>query len=256
MSDVFGEVYAHAYDAIYRDKDYPREARLLDAVFREHAARRVSSVLDLGCGTGAHALCLAELGYTVTGVDRSPAMAAQATSKFARSAYASKLRCHQGDLTALDLHEQFDAVTMMFAVLGYQISNADVIAALRSARQHLRSTGVFVCDVWFGPAVLKHRPSDRAKQLLVDATLMTRTATSTMDLLTQTCVVAYELTGAAAPYASLARELHRMRFFFPAELSLLLEDSGFRLLRLLALPDAAREPTEDTWNVLVIARPT
>ncbi len=37
-----------------------------------------SSVLDIGCGTGALALCLHEMGYRVTGADASPRMIAMA----------------------------------------------------------------------------------------------------------------------------------------------------------------------------------
>jgi 2-polyprenyl-3-methyl-5-hydroxy-6-metoxy-1,4-benzoquinol methylase len=38
-------------------------------------------VLEAGCGRGALAVALAELGYTVTGVDRDPEMAAAATKR-------------------------------------------------------------------------------------------------------------------------------------------------------------------------------
>jgi ubiquinone/menaquinone biosynthesis C-methylase UbiE len=40
-----------------------------------------SAILDLGCGTGSLSVLLSELGYTVTGVDISPAMIAQAEHK-------------------------------------------------------------------------------------------------------------------------------------------------------------------------------
>lgn len=40
-----------------------------------------ASVLDVGCGTGSLSLILARLGYTVTGIDISPQMLAQAQVK-------------------------------------------------------------------------------------------------------------------------------------------------------------------------------
>lgn len=41
----------------------------------------LAEVLDIGCGTGSLSLRLAELGHTVTGIDLSPAMLAQAKAK-------------------------------------------------------------------------------------------------------------------------------------------------------------------------------
>ena len=52
---------------------------------------------------------------------------------------------------------------MMFAVLGYQHTNADVLDALATARAHLDVGGLFAFDVWYGPAVLSERPSERVK---------------------------------------------------------------------------------------------
>ena len=49
-------------------------------------------------------------------------------------------------------------------------------------------------------------------------------------------------------------EKHLMRFFFPLELNLFLECSGFAPVRLGAFPDFDRDPDETTWNVLCVAR--
>jgi len=38
---------------------------------------------------------------------------------------------------------------MMFAILGYQLDNAEVLSALRTARRHLNSGGRFICLVSF-----------------------------------------------------------------------------------------------------------
>jgi hypothetical protein len=49
-------------------------------------------------------------------------------------------------------------------------------------------------------------------------------------------------------------ESHQMRYFFPRELDLFLETSGFCPVRLGAFPDFDREPNETTWNVIGVAR--
>lgn len=50
------------------------------------------SVLDVGCGTGSLSLILAEMGYTVTGIDVSPAMIALAEQKAQRAHQAITFR--------------------------------------------------------------------------------------------------------------------------------------------------------------------
>ena len=47
-----------------------------------------AAVLDLGCGTGSLSLVMAELGQTVSGIDLSPAMIAQARAKAAAAGQA------------------------------------------------------------------------------------------------------------------------------------------------------------------------
>jgi hypothetical protein len=48
-------------------------------------------------------------------------------------------------------------------------------------------------------------------------------------------------------------ETHSVRYFFPLELNLFLESSGFTAIRLGAFPEFDRNPDETTWNVLGIA---
>src|SRR6266567_477654 len=166
---VFGADYANAYDVLYQDKDYASECDLIERVFAEYAAgRRVRSVLDLGCGTGGHAVPLAEHGYEVVGVDRSAEMLRHAversrTDRDAAHAARRGPRFELGDIGSIDLRREFDAVVMMFAVLGYQVTNEAVQAALASARRHLAAGGLLFGDLWYGPAVLAQRPSERVK---------------------------------------------------------------------------------------------
>ena len=85
MTTPFGPVYAEHYDLFYQHKDYEAECSFLEAVFQRFAGQPVRSILDLGCGTGGHALRLAQRGYVVTGVDRSAAMLAEARQEAERS---------------------------------------------------------------------------------------------------------------------------------------------------------------------------
>jgi demethylmenaquinone methyltransferase/2-methoxy-6-polyprenyl-1,4-benzoquinol methylase len=79
-------------------------------------------VLDIGCGTGALAVSLAEKGCVVTGIDSSPAMLAQAAAKLQRGhgePPVTWLEMGAVDLDTAFAAESFDAVvsTLVFSEL-------------------------------------------------------------------------------------------------------------------------------------------
>ena len=248
---VFGSAYAAAYDALYEDKDYDAECDLLERVFEHYAQRDVRRVLDLGCGTGGHALRLAQRGYDVVGVDRSADMLRRASVNGERQA-----RFVQGDVTSVDLGERFDAALMMFAVLGYQVDNAAAQAALSTARRHLDAGGLLFCDVWYGPAVLAQRPSERVRVIeAADGGQVIRVASSELDTLHDMCTVRYRLWHIAnGAVRGDIQEQHPMRYFFAPELELLLAQANFELVHLGAFPQLDEAPSESTWNVALVAR--
>lgn len=245
----FGAEYAAAYDELYHDKDYSAEVELIERVFGTYAQGVVRRVLDLGCGTGGHATPLAERGYQVTGVDRSPDMIRQAVER------GSAAQFHVGEIAGLDLGETFDAVLMMFAVLGYQVGNADVQMALATARRHLRPSGLLFGDVWYGPAVLAERPAERIKVIDMPGGQVIRVASGELDSRRDVCLVRYHLWRIEGGRVNAeVREHHPVRYFFGPELELLLASAGLELLRLGGFPAFEDEPSEATWNVAFVAR--
>jgi SAM-dependent methyltransferase len=252
VSEPFGFDYAECYDALYGDKDYAAECDLIEHLFRTDGDGKISSVLDLGCGTGNHALPLAGRGYEVTGVERSADMLACARHKMNGKA---PVILQQGDIRDVALGERFDAALMMFAVLGYQLHNCDVVAALTTARRHLRSDGLLIFDVWYGPAVLHQRPAPRVRVIPAPTRPIVRLASAEMDARHHRCSVRYRiLRWTSSGSLTDAEEVHVMRYYFPLELELFLTSSGFTLVRLTAFPDVDRAPDETTWNCLVVAK--
>jgi SAM-dependent methyltransferase len=250
MGDVFGAGYAGSYDTLYREKDYEAECDLLERIFGDLADGPVETILDLGCGTGNHALPLARRGYQVVGVDRSHAMLAQATSK----QVGGDASFRQGDVRDVRLGREFDAVLLLFAVLGYQHTNEDVLRALRTARVHLRPGGLLVFDVWYGPAVLRERPTERLRAVEDGSSRLLRLSSGELDVRSHLCTVDFRIWQIEDDrLVAETEERHVMRYFFPLELELLLATSDLELLRLGAFPDVDREPDEGSWNVVGVA---
>jgi len=256
-NQVFGSVYAEEYDLFYRDKDYEAECDMIENIFHRHVDGQVSTILDLGCGTGNHAIPLARRGYQVTGVDRSSEMVKHAKIKLQSqiSPPQQQTQFLEGDVRSLKLNQQFDIVLMMFAVLGYQITNEDVLAALRTVRRHLRPGGLFLCDVWYGPAVLSIRPGDRIKIIPSSDGKVIRVASGSLDAYHHTADVCYQTwLIKEQQVVSETEETHRMRYFFPQEMDLFFTQSGINLLEISNFNEPEKPATEETWNCLAIGQ--
>lgn len=255
MSDaVFNQQYADQYDLLYGDKDYEAECDLLEQAFKKYS-NSVKTVLDIGCGTGNHSIPLAQRGYQVTGVDLSENMLAHAREKAKSSNAPSSLSFTQGDARTVDLTQKFDAVLMMFAVLGYQLTNEDVLAALNTARKHLNPGGVFIFDVWYGPAVLAVRPSERVKVIPTADGKVIRAASGALDTARHLAEVKYHLWRISGDkLVSETEEAHQMRYFFPQELALFLSSCGLALQKITAFPSLDQLADETSWNVFAIVK--
>ena len=255
MNLIFNTDYSNAYDSLYQEKDYEAECDLIEYLSKQYLSGKVKSFLDLGCGTGNHAITLSKRGYKVTGIDQSGGMISQAQRKLENEGLERKIQLIQSDIKEYDLQNHFDAALMMFAVLGYQTTNEDVISALSCARRHLRMGGLLIADMWYGPAVLAIRPSEKVRIIPTPSGQIIRVTSGLLNIKEQTCLVSYHLWEIAHnKVISQGNEKHVMRFFFPLELQLLFKGSGFDLLHMSAFPSVDKEPDESTWNVMVTAK--
>ena len=100
------EALAASYEELTEDVEYEKRADFVEKLFLR-AKRPVKSLLDLACGTGTMTVLFAHRGYTVTGVDYSPEMLAQAQQKLATINSPPLLLCQS--MPQLKLLEQVDA---------------------------------------------------------------------------------------------------------------------------------------------------
>jgi SAM-dependent methyltransferase len=73
----------HDFDAIYADSTPPWDIGRPQSAFLELARSGAlrGAVLDVGCGTGEHALMAAEMGFHATGIDAAPTAIKMAQDK-------------------------------------------------------------------------------------------------------------------------------------------------------------------------------
>lgn len=246
---AFGGAFANVYDATYAEKDYERECDIIERAFAEHGDG-IRSIIDLGCGTGNHALRLAARGYAVTGVDLSSDMLDVARAK--ADAANTDVCFLAGDVRYVDTRGPYDAALMMFAVLGYQHENTDVRAAFSNTRRMLRPGGLFIFDAWHGAGVLADPPASRTRTIATEREAFERTASAEMNDRRHLCTVRYALRSLNG--GQMTHETHVIRYFFPMELEMHLEGAGFRTLTIGAFDDPQREPDRRDWNIIVVAQ--
>ncbi len=237
---------------MYADKNNAAECDAVLRLVERFGDGKISRVLDLGCGTGRHAVEFAARGFDVTGVDFSEAMLNRARKR----AYDGNgsLTFVQGDARTYRSAATFDAVLMNFNVLGYMNSNDDLIGALATARANLRDGGVFVADFWYGPAVVADPPGERMREIVAGDSKFLRYSRGTHEADHQRIRIAIrviELKGDRVQADS--EEVHGMRYFFPLELDIALRSHGFRVAALTGYPDVDQPASTREWMAALVA---
>lgn len=245
---VFSE-YAKHYDLYYADKDYSGEVNFV-LQLASRLGLQPKTVLDMGCGTGRHLLELARRGLTGGGFDQSPEMLQRAKTRLD----GLGLELAEGDLRTFRDGKRYELVLAMFAVMGYLTTNEDLLAGFKTAREHLKSGGLFIFDGWFGPAVLAQRPEERTHEYYNGKQPVLRKVTPFLDPIEQVVTVHYEVilrNGNIIETTSV--EDHRMRFMFVQEMKLAMQACGLDMLYVCPFMDLSGKLTMETWNVTFVA---
>ena len=104
-----------------------------------------STILDLCCGHGRHAIPLAQRGYQVTGQDLSEVFLQQARA--AADAQHVQVRWVHGDMRSIPFANAFDAVINIFTAFGYLESDDEDQQVLAQVHKALQPGGVFLLEI-------------------------------------------------------------------------------------------------------------
>lgn len=249
------ENYALYYDFLYQDKNYELEADYVDCLIKKYS-KDAKSILELGSGTGKHAILLAQKGYEVVGVDISENMVKQAQVRVLENKdLKDKTSFFCADIRSLNLNKKFDAVISLFHVVSYQTTNQDLKKTFAVAKNHLNEEGLFIFDCWYGPAVLTCKPETRIKRFENEKVQITRLAEPKI-YANENCVdVNYQiyLHDKDKKQTCEFKETHTMRYLFKPEIELLLEQNGLKLLGFEEW-ESGKEPGFDSWGVCFVCK--
>jgi SAM-dependent methyltransferase len=106
--------------------------------------QRGGVVLDLGCGTGQHAVELASRGYNVVGYDLSLTMLAMAADEAQER--GQKINFLQGDMREMAFEEMFDGIFSWATSFGF-FDEEKNISVIQRVHRALRKGGMFLLDL-------------------------------------------------------------------------------------------------------------
>jgi len=250
--------YATYYDLVNRGKDYATECGFITSLLcSDRALDR--GMLELGCGTGGHAIQFANQGIPVQGIDISEemlriAMSRSTAATAAATAGATALCFEQGDARSYRAGRKFDAVLSLFHVVSYQTANQDLADTFETARVHLDPGGRFMFDFWYGPAVLSDRPRIVERVVASDDVEVNRRTTPTMRVNDNCVDVHFDITvtsKSSRESVSFAED-HHMRYLFLPELRHMLGRAGFSNIEFRRWL-SSEEPSDTGWYACCIA---
>ncbi len=251
----FGREYSAAYDYLYGEKDYEQESRFLKNIIEELSPIEVHSILSLGCGTCTPDILLAKKGYKVHGVDLSQDMISIANQKVAEDGLQEKISLEAKDIRELSFNEEFDFAMALFNVAGYWRTNEDVDKVFGGVSKALKKGGLFVFDGWYGPAVLRDRPGDRVREIIDKDRRIIRTTHADLDLERNMVDINFHLlTIEDGKLVSEVKENHPARYWFLQELDYYSSKNGLEILRTCTSSDLDSHPSEDSWDLFIVAQ--
>jgi SAM-dependent methyltransferase len=240
---VFDETYLRTYVPMGSDA-WSREQALAAIALAE--VEPPAEVLDCPCGYGRHAIPLAEAGYVVTGLDRSPTQLAEAER---RRGDAELPRFVRGDYRELPFPDGgFDAVLTLFSSLGYLERDEDV-GVLRELRRVLRPGGALIVETAHRDGFARSNWNARTWDRLPDGSLYLEERTpdwsaGTID--TYRLIVTPENERIERPYV--------LRVYSAKEWLEMLDEAGFAETEAFGAMDGSTALTPETWRLVLRAR--
>lgn len=247
---AYDRLFADYYDQITGHKNYHGEAKALSAFLMERSHGSCRRLLDIGCGTGGHAILLANMGIDVTAVDLSPDMIRVAAAK------ASNVRFACGDIADMGIgDDDFDGAYSLFNVVNC-LPGLDALERFFAAvAARVRAGGLFFIETWNPIAVIAVPPEVVERTFTGNQETVVRKVTPMSDFLRQRLDLRYDIACFDATSGGRLNQfsvVHKLVLFTPLEIEHALRAAGFEQVEVFtALPHLL--PAGDSDRMLAFA---
>ncbi len=231
------------------DKKIQSDIDYLMGIIRANKASK-HALLDVGCGTGAHAHSFGSFFEEVYAIDISRDMVEHARMNH----YACNVNYECLDIVQHAIKfEKIDIAVSLAHVIGYQLKNESVKAFVEHVGQSLKKGGLFIFTFYNMAAVYLGQLEPRTVTVDKGGIQLTRLSNATIDAENNCLLLDYyyivEDKGKLKTY-----EVHeKMRCFTKMEMDYYLKENGFMPICYYAY-GTNHELTSHEWNGLCVAR--
>lgn len=221
----------------------------VDFIEKELNYDKSKIILDIGCGTGRHAIELAKRGYKVTGIDLSESQLQRAREKAKENSVEVRFVCE--DARDLNFKNEFDLVTMIcegaFPLMETDEMNYKI---LENASNALKANGKLILTTLNALYPLYHSVKDFINSSGGEGI----SSPNSFDLITFRDISTFEVTDDDGKKKTL---FCNERYYTPSEISWYLKSLHFKTIDIygceIGVFTRNKQLTTDDFEMLVIA---
>lgn len=147
------------YHILYKHRDDKEAHAFMENLTSYLNIPENSSILDLACGKGRHAVYLNSIGYDVTGIDLS-----EKSISFAKQFENDTLHFEVHDMRKA-YPKQFNAVFNLFTSFGFFDDDKDDLNTIKAIKANLKKDGVGVIDFLNADFILNNLVKENTKTI-------------------------------------------------------------------------------------------
>ena len=135
-------VLADYYDELMSEKKYVKWRQLINEVVIKNRIP-INNCIDVACGTGNITKILSDIGFKVTGIDRSREMLQVAKKRFPDQQFI------QSDIRNFSIKnpEKYNFAVSFYDSLNYLLTDKDMLSTFHSVNKNLAPGAIFLFDM-------------------------------------------------------------------------------------------------------------
>jgi len=222
-----------------------------DFIEKELKSNKSLKILDVGCGTGRHAIELSKRGYNITGIDLSESQLKRAREKAKANNLSIDFQCR--DARNLSFNNEFD-VAIMLCEGGFPLMETDEMnfEILKSVTKALKPQAKFIFTTLNGLFPLYHSIEEFGASVTEDGNATYRN--NTFDLMT---FRDHNITEVEDDSGNKLVLDCNERYYVPSEITWLLKSLGYKTIDIfgakLGVFSRTHKLTTEDFEMLVIA---